>query len=154
MLAIRACTHELTCWAFKNARYYGADRRSLLHLVKLPPNKESDLEIGWRRPFSYLHIYHIPIDLEERFFCKGQRTTNTRLHPISDMLLVLFAPFFSRTAKIARGARNPGSKQNQAKNWQDWESADSLSVRSIGGAEIPFRSFPPDSKAASAGDRK
>jgi hypothetical protein len=29
-------------------------------------NKESDFGIGWRRPFFYMHIYHIPIDLEER----------------------------------------------------------------------------------------
>ena len=42
--------------------------------------------IGWRRPFLYLHIYHIPIDLEGRFYRQGQRTTNTRPLPIRDML--------------------------------------------------------------------
>jgi hypothetical protein len=46
----------------------------------------SDLEIGWRRPFLYLHIYHIPIDLEGRLYRQWQRTTNTRPFPKSIML--------------------------------------------------------------------
>lgn len=61
--------------------------------------------------------------------------------------------FFSVTPKIARGARNPGSKQDQANKWQDQESANSPSLRSIGSAEMSFRSLPPDSEAASAGER-
>jgi hypothetical protein len=44
-------------------------------------NKESDLGIGWRRPFLYMDIYHIPIDLEGRLYRQGQGTTNTRPFP-------------------------------------------------------------------------
>jgi hypothetical protein len=51
-------------------------------------NKESDLGIGWRRPFLYMHIYHIPIDLEGRLYRQGQRTTNTRPFPKSVMLFI------------------------------------------------------------------
>jgi len=51
-------------------------------------NKESDLGIGWRRPFLYMHIYHISINLEERLYRQGQRTTNTRPFPKSVMLFI------------------------------------------------------------------
>jgi hypothetical protein len=51
-------------------------------------NKESDLGIGWRRPFLYMYIYHIPIDLEGRLYRQGQRTTNTRPFPKSAMLFI------------------------------------------------------------------
>jgi len=51
-------------------------------------NKRSDLGIGWRRPFFYMHIYHIPIPLKGRLYRQGQRTTNTRPFPKSVMLFI------------------------------------------------------------------
>jgi hypothetical protein len=51
-------------------------------------NKESDFGIGWRRLFLYMHIYHIPIDLEGCLYRQGQRTTNTRPFPKSVMLVI------------------------------------------------------------------
>ena len=55
-----------------------------------------------------------------------------------------FAPrscFLSATAKASGCAQNSGSRQNQAKNRQDRESAHNPSLRSIGVAEMPFWPF-------------
>jgi hypothetical protein len=57
-------------------------------LFEASMNKESDLGIGCRRPFLYMHISHIPIDLEGRLYRQGQRTTNTRPFPKGVMLFI------------------------------------------------------------------